>query len=345
MSADDSFAKLLESKLQTIPDEEPNKFIKYMYSTVHPGMLNLAIIDAKEMLERISNNSSEGTENTKLYNVYFTLGTEGLQQSLYNGALGALLWLQDYIDIAKTSFGCSDKEIEITKQVLRKINLPHITDVIVNPKTGEINSTSNCRHYAAFLGSFVQWLTTGTTSFKIDGPMRTNYEVCKFLTSLSLNSFPSIPFTAYYVGQVRTNDQMETSEQLSKIIDFSKYMTVESISVNQPKFVIQPVNAPLISITGHPLSDMVYGNTSSDGNIEWLGLFNESEEFAKVCANSGLSIKDVKKYIYQTSYDKHKQNLSNGDKIAMFINSQGFIKELFELRHSENETEDMSYDI
>lgn len=322
-----TYSQLLQAKLREIPNEDPTKFFKYMYSTIHPGMINLAVKDAKKALAR------EQKKTGQFVNVYLTLGSDGMTESLYTGCIGALLWLQEYIDIAQTSFNCTKAEVETTKQVLRKIGLPHVTDVGQNDK-GEIIPRSTCKHYASFLGSFVQWLTTGVTSFKVDGKMKSNMELCRFLSSLSLNSFPSIPFTAYYIGTIKNNDPMTLAERMSKIVDFNKFMTAESFELNQPKFIVQTENTPLVGISGHPLANIIYGQ-ENNGNVEWFGLFQDSDEFNRICVKNGVSSKDVKKYIYQTSWNDHQKKISEGDKMALFIQSQNFIKEVFELRHSE----------
>lgn len=322
-----SFAQILQAKLHEIPNENPNDYLKYMYSTIHPGMIQLAVRDSKKFLLK------ENKKNGKPVNVYLTLGSDGMSESLYTGALASLLWLQEYIDIAKTSFNCSAQEIEITKKVLRTIGLPHPSDAKVDA-ANVIQPVSSCRHYASFLGSFVQWLTSGVTSFRVQGAMKTNMELSRFLTQTALNSFPSIPFTAYYIGSIKTDDIMELTEKISRIIDFSKFMTDESIELNQPKFVVQTGDAPLIGITGHPLANMVYGQ-ESNGNVEWFGLFQESEEFNKICVKNGISAKDVKKYIYQTNWTEHQKKLAEGNKIATFVQNQNIIKEVFELRQKE----------
>ena len=323
-----SFGQLLQAKLHEIPNEDPTKYFQYMYSTIHPGMMTLAVKDAKRTLMR------ENKKSGKNVNVYLTLGSDGMTESLYTGAIASLLWLQEYIDIAKTSFGCSSAEVETTKKVLRKIGLPYSLDASVDEKTGELKASSSCRHYASFLGSLVQWLTTGVTAFKVQGKMKSNMELSRFLSSLALNSFPSIPFTAYYIGSIKTEDPMELSAKMSRVIDFNKFMTPESLELNQPKFIVQNENTPLVGISGHPLANIIYGQ-ENNGNVEWFGLFQESEEFNKICIKAGVSVSDVKKYIYQTSWKEHQRNISEGNKIALFIQSQNFVKEVFEMRHQE----------
>lgn len=335
-----TFGQLLQAKLREVPNEDPMSFIKYMYSTVHPGMIQLAVKDAKLALTK------ENKKAGKPVNVYLTMGAEGMDESFYTGAVSALLWLQDYIDLAKTNFDCSQADVDVVKKVLRKIGLPHVSDARVENRSVDADgkevsgqspqlvATTTCRHYAAFLGSLVQWASTGVTSTAIQGKMRSNLELSRFLSKLALNSFPSIPFTAFFIGNVKTADMMDFAERMSRVIDFNKYMTPESITLNQPKFVVQTDNAPLVGISGHPLSNMIYGQ-ENNGHTEWFGLFMDNPEFSNLCIKNGVSVKDVKKYIYMTSWKDHQLNITKGDRLALFIQNQNIIKDVFEMRHKE----------
>jgi hypothetical protein len=195
----------------------------------------------------------------------------------------------------------------------------------------KMTPNSTCRHYSYFLSDFVAWLSTGITAFKQKDKVRTNMELSRFLTGLALESFPSIPHTAYYIGTIKTNDMFNLSEKLAKAVDFTQYMSDKSIELNQPKFVVQTENSPLVGIAGHPLANMIYGQIRND-NVSWFGVFQESEEFKKMCINAGLVPSDVQKYVLVNGYESHKKNLLKNDPIAKFIESQKYTKEIFELR-------------
>ena len=200
---------------------------------------------------------------------------------------------------------------------------------------------ATCKHYASFLFSYITWLSTGETAFPSDTRIRSNMELSRFLTNTSLNSFPAIPYTVYYVGTVKTNDMANLAERLHSCFDFKKYMSDESITVNQPQFVVQNRYAPLVGIAGHPLGNIIYGY-ENNGKTEWYGLFTSSDEFEKICIKNGVSSKDIKKYIYQTDPETHKRNLLKNDPIAQFINSQRLAKEIFETRHKFYDIEGLS---
>ena len=200
---------------------------------------------------------------------------------------------------------------------------------------------ATCKHYASFLFSYITWLSTGETAFPSDTRIRSNMELSRFLTNMSLNSFPAIPYTVYYVGTVKTNDMANLAERLHSCFDFKKYMSDESITVNQPQFVVQNRYAPLVGIAGHPLGNIIYGY-ENNGKTEWYGLFTSSDEFEKICIKNGVSSKDIKKYIYQTDPETHKRNLLKNDPIAQFINSQRLAKEIFETRHKFYDIEGLS---
>ena len=315
----------LSAAIHSVPNEDPIQYFNSMYKTISPIMIQEAVRVAKKELQK------ENKKNGKPVNVYLTLGSDSLTRSLYTGAIGSMLWLNDYLSVAGEKFGVSQADIETTKKVLRAVKLPQAFDAKFNEKTGELEQSSSCRHYSAFLASFVAWMTNGTSLVQCRNKLRTNLELTRYLTGLALNSFPSIPFTAYYIGSIRSLDMMDLAEKMSKIVDFTKYMTPESIVLNQPKFVVQNESAPLVGISGHPLANTVLGQ-ESNGNVEWFGLFQESEEFSKICQKAGLTPKDVKKYMYQTTEKEHRRNLEKGDKIAQFIQQQNFTKELYEMR-------------
>lgn len=222
-----------------------------------------------------------------------------------------------------------DKE-DINRKFDEQIEMIHNT---------KYNAT--CKHYASFLFSYITWLSTGETAFPSDTRIRSNMELSRFLTNTSLNSFPAIPYTVYYVGTVKTNDMANLAERLHSCFDFKKYMSDESITVNQPQFVVQNRYAPLVGIAGHPLGNIIYGY-ENNGKTEWYGLFTSSDEFEKICIKNGVSSKDIKKYIYQTDPETHKRNLLKNDPIAQFINSQRLAKEIFETRHKFYDIEGIS---
>ena len=225
--------------------------------------------------------------------------------------------------------GEDDKE-DINRKFDEQIEMIHNT---------KYNAT--CKHYASFLFSYITWLSTGETAFPSDTRIRSNMELSRFLTNTSLNSFPAIPYTVYYVGTVKTNDMANLAERLHSCFDFKKYMSDESITVNQPQFVVQNRYAPLVGIAGHPLGNIIYGY-ENNGKTEWYGLFTSSDEFEKICIKNGVSSKDIKKYIYQTDPETHKRNLLKNDPIAQFINSQRLAKEIFETRHKFYDIEGLS---
>ena len=311
--------------ISSVPNEDPVPYFNSMYKSINPLLIQEAVRVAKKELQK------ENKKNGKPVNVYLTLGSDGNTRSLYTGLIGGLLWLFDYIDLAGPSFGVSATDMETTKKVLRAIKLPQVFDAKFNEQENKLEESSSCRHYATFMASFVAWLTNGTTLVTCKNKLRTNLELTRFLTGLALNSFPSIPFTAYYIGSIKSNDMMELAEKLSRIVDFNKYMTPESITLNQPKFVVQNESAPLVGISGHPLANTILGQ-ENNGNVEWFGLFQESDEFTKLCQKAGITSRDVKKYIYQTTEEEHAKNLEKGDKVAQFIQQQTFTRDLFELR-------------
>lgn len=344
-----TFAELLQQSLLTIPNEDPVEYFNNMYKSINPALVQEAVRNARAEVAKESK-KYEKNKQCKLANVFLTLGADSLTQSLYTGVIGTLLWLSDYIDAAGERLGVSKNDIEITKRTLNTLRLPQAFDAKFDESTGELVASSSCRHYATFLSSFVSWATTGCTKVtcRVENggntpapsttpTLRTNMELTRFLTNLALGSFPSIPFTAYFIGSTRVPDLMELAEKLARVIDFTKYMTPESITLNQPQFVVQNESAPLVGIIGHPLANTILGQ-ESNGNVEWYGLYQESEEFAKICQRAGINSKDVKKYMYSVSENEHQKILEHGNtdpryRVAKFIESQSLTKEIYQLRN------------
>lgn len=259
------------------------------------------------------------------------------------------IWRETDEEHEKRTKPIIEKINQIREEELKHEELKHEEDrEDINRKFDEqiemIHNTkynATCKHYASFLFSYITWLSTGETAFPSDTRIRSNMELSRFLTNTSLNSFPAIPYTVYYVGTVKTNDMANLAERLHSCFDFKKYMSDESITVNQPQFVVQNRYAPLVGIAGHPLGNIIYGY-ENNGKTEWYGLFTSSDEFEKICIKNGVSSKDIKKYIYQTDPETHKRNLLKNDPIAQFINSQRLAKEIFETRHKFYDIEGIS---
>ena len=119
---------------------------------------------------------------------------------------------------------------------------------------------------------------------------------------------------------------------MGKLIDFKKYMTPESIMLNEPKFVVQTDNSPIVGVVSHPLTNTVVGQTTGSGGFEWLGLFEASDEFEKICVSNGFTSQEVKKYLLGVDKQTHMKNVQKRDKIALFVESQHIVKQALELR-------------
>lgn len=338
---------LLNALVAQSSDENPLDYFDKIYSSVNPIMIINAIESARELVR------SESAKNKKakdVAEVYVTLGGESLNQSLYTGIIGTLLWLPNYITDAAKQLGIDDRSIEICKSVLDRCSLPKVHDVqelTVDNQKIQIKPSS-IKHYTAFLTSIVSWLNSGVSSFKINGVMKTNYELAKYLSSVALESFPSIPFGCYYVGSCKTTDTMKLTEKLGKAFNWLDYMTKESYVINEPKFVVTTDNAPVVGIIGHPLTE-TFAVQTEDGVSKWLGLFVETEEFSNLCAQHGITINELKKYIIVNTPEMHKANLQNKDNIAVFIENQKMTNEIFKLRHQFSSVDtsclDENYDV
>lgn len=317
-------AQLFQVLVSKVTTEDPLVYLDSAYKSVNPGMLEHAISEAKEKFKELN----KKTDQKKL-NCYLTIGGDSYNQSFWNGCIATLLWLQDYLDIAKHSFHINNEEIQTCKNVLSRIQLPKVTDVTIEGT--DIKTISNCRHYAAFLSSVAHWCTSGISRIKTSESAHTNMEMVRLLGTTALNHFPSVPFAAYFIGQIHNNDPCKCAEAMASVVDFSKYMSAESLEINDPKLIVQTDNSPVIGTVTHPLTNTIIGqNTAS--SFEWLGMFSTTDEFDKICISNGLTSQDVKKYILTNDETSHSRNVQHKDKIALFVESQHLTKSMIALR-------------
>ena len=331
----DDLSIYLQGLLSSITTENPLDYFNDMYKSINPHYITVAKEEAKKVLK------SEAKKGDKQVNVYLTLGGDSINKFLMEGIIAALLWLPYYIEDVADVFKLSREDIETTKKVLSSIALPKVFDAIDIDNSNEKQTSSNCRHYASFLITIIRWLTTGITSFKQTGDEgRTNLELVRYLTATALNTFPAIPYCAYFLGQTKTTDMAKLAEKLAKSVDFREFMTSESYQINSPKFVVQTPDAPLVGISGHPLGELYVGMLDdTTKKTEWFGVFVKSEQFEQLCTENGLTVNEVHEYIMGISKEQHKQILRDSKneryKIANFIEKQGneLIKTGFDLFH------------
>lgn len=297
-----------------ITSENPLDFTPLMYKTVNPLAVKLALSDARALLKK------ENKKSDREYNVYMTIGSEYSSERLFDGLIGAMLFFEDYLDIAADRKKLDKKDVETAKKVFRSIDLPTRAD-----------ANTNCRHYALLIESFLTWLSTGFTQSPIKGDMRNNYEMVRFLRAMAFEQFPAIPPAIYYVGTVKNDNPMRLAERMHSVFDFTKYMSKISVELNDPKFVVTTANAPLVLQAGHPLSNLFLGE-DKDGETTWLGVFLETEEFGRICLENGIPVKDVKRYMIENTMESHIKNVHKNNKIAKFIESQNLAKSIFEQR-------------
>ena len=326
--------ELLNAMISNIPEENPVTYFDKMYASINPGMIMAAVEEAKRIIKLENNQSKKGKKKKEQAEVYLTMGGDSLNKSFYTGIIAGLMWLPNYIRDVSSKMGISTQNMETTLNVLKECKLPQIHDVkeeTINDTKVAINP-SNVKHYSAFLGAIVSWLSSGVTDFVVKGTMKTNLEMCRYLASAALNTFPSVPFCSYHLGTVETSNIFDLSEKIGKSFDWTKYMSNECYLLNEPKFVTTTPNAPIVGIVGHPLTETFIAEIK-EGQAKWVGLFIETEEFSKICANNGLTAEMIKKYIIATSEQEHEINVKNKDPIATFIESQKITKQCFEWRH------------
>lgn len=322
MNINDFFCSLVNK----IPDENPMTLFDDIYKNINPMMMTTALAEARDYIKSVKSKPSDPSAD-----VFLTLGGENLNKSFYTGVIAGMLWLRDYISISAPQVGISDGDISQFIKILDLINIPKVQDIHEETVNGVKITVepSSVRHYTSILSSVISWANNGTKI--ISKKPRSNMELVRYLSSAALNTFPSIPFCAYYVGSVKCPDPLNLAEKIGTTIKWTDFMTDENYTINEPKFVVTVSDAPVVSIPGHPLSD-TYISEIKDGKARWLGLFIENDEFNKLCVQNGINSMDVKKYIIKYTWKEHQINLGKHDKIAEFINKMKVIKEAFEMK-------------
>lgn len=343
MEHKDDLAQHLSLLLSTVTTENPLEYFNDMYKSVNPQCINIARTEAKKILDK---QSTKASKDDKPVNVYFTLGGDSINKFLMEGIIATLLWLPYYIQDVEEVFKLPHEDVITTLKVLNSIMLPKVMDAKDIENTNNKETASNCRHYASFLIAIIRWLTTGVTMFHNTGEGRTNMELVRYLAATALNTFPSVPYCAYFLGQTQTPDMAKLTETLSKEIYplLQELMTKEAYQINSPKIVVQTQTAPLVGISGHPLGELFVGMLDdTTKKTEWFGVFVKSEQFEQLCTEHGMSINEVHEYVMGISKAQHQKILQDKkhDKhhIAEFIEQQGneLIKTGFDLFHKNDD--------
>lgn len=316
---------VLNQIISQIPLEDPLKYLDNMYDSCNPQLVSWIVEKGKEEAQKLNNK-----KGSKEANIYFTMGNTNYNRALFNGFFGGILWIEDYIKNKGSDYDIHDDELRTFSKVMRKMGLPQISNVKNIENEDQITKYS-VRTYDACLSNFVIWLSRGSIANSTDAKhTRSNKEVINVLTSSSLSSFPAIPFTSYYLGTVKTNDDILTlSEKISKNVEFTKFVSDKFLEINEPKFVVTTSNAPITNIVNHPLVVNEYG-IRNNNKVEWVSGFIQNEEFERICLKHGLSSDIVKKYILTTSKETLMKDISQNKPIAKFIESQKIIMQAFD---------------
>lgn len=336
-----NITEILNQIIAQLPNEDPLKYLENMYSSVHPGFIDYAITIGKDKLAKLNNKKGANQAN-----VYFTLGSENYTRSRISGFLSGILWIEDYVRSKGEELGVTSEEIKTYCTVLRKMGLPQIVDTYCDGKKYSIKT------YEAVLSNWLLWLSVGSLASKTSSTSsfvtRSNKEVCEVLTSSVMGSYPAIPFTSYYLGTIKSDeDVMGLAEKFYKDIKFDGKISDEFASINQPSYLVTSVNAPVVSMVGHPLCLHTIGLTDSNnpGSVEWFASFFANKEFEKICMKSNLTSKDVAKYMISTSLEKHQKNIENNLPIALFIRDQKITDGIYNLLRKSDGLIEMSKDV
>ena len=326
---DYNYAELINAIMSTISPDDPFKYLEQMYSC-SPAFIQTAVINGKEKLAKINNK-----KGSNVVDVYFTLGNENMTRSRISGFFSGLLWIEDYIREKKDALKITNAELNTFSKVLNKANIPTISAMRDVLEVGEKPKVQTLRTYAACLGSYAIWLSRASLANKSGSKVtRSNVEACNLLTAGCLNSYPALPFTSYYLGTIKTNeDVLAISEKMYKESRFDDYITDEFAQINAPSFLVCKAGSPVVNCVNHPLCMKTIGLTSSNGpdsNITWHAGYAHAREFDQLCQKHNTSSAAVSKYIITTSWEQHQENVRKNDPLALFIEKQKIVKEIYE---------------
>lgn len=324
-----NYAEVLNAILSQLKPEDPFKYLEVMYSC-NPAFILNAIDNGKEKLQKLNNKKGVHTVD-----VYFTLGKENATRSRFSGFFSGLLWIEDYIRSKASDLKITNEELKTFTNVMRKAGLPSILDMHKILEIGDTPHNYSVKTYAACLGSYMMWLSTATLANKAGAEVsRSNAEACNLLVADCLKSYPALPFTSYYLGTIKTNDDPLTlSEQMYKDSKFSEYVTDKFAEINAPSFMVCRQGAPVVNCINHPLCVQTIGLTGANGQdsrVDWHAGFATTQEFDNLCQKHNTSARAVSKYMILTSLEQHKDNIQKGDPLALFIDQQAITKEIYE---------------
>ena len=315
---------VVNALIREMPNENPLKYLENMYDSLSPAFINFGIATAKEKAKSLNNK-----KGTKEVNIYFQMGTENVSKSRISGFFSGILFIEDYVRSKGPTMGITPSELKTFTDVLRRAGLPTLADAY-KPE----GVTYTTKTYEALLSAWLVWMSRSSVANRQGATVsRSNKEVCDVLTSSSLGTFPAIPFTSFYIGTIKTNEDIPTlAEKMYKGTKFDKYISDEFSAINEPKFVVASSNAPVTSLGLHPLVFNVTGiPDSNSNNVEWWSGFSQSNEFAKICMKNNLTPKQIAIYMLSTSIEQHKRNIESKNPIALFIKEQKIMDATYEL--------------
>lgn len=324
-----NIAELINTLIKEMPSEDPLKYLGNMYDSVNPAFINFAVSKAKEKAAELNNK-----KGTKECQIFFEMGQENISRAKISSFFSGLLFIEDYVRSKGPTLGITPTEIKTFTDVMRRVGLPTLTDAYT--QDGPVYSTKT---YDAVLSAWLLWMSRASiVNRQGSEATRSNREVCDVLTSSALASYPGVPFTAYHIANIKTNEDIPTiAEKLYKGTKFDKFISDEFAAINEPKFVALTANAPVAAIAVHPLVFNATGLVDANSNtVEWFSGFTQNAEFTKLCMKNNLTPKQVAVYMLSTSLEHHQRNIEAKHPVATFINEQGITRAVYEqLRKSD----------
>lgn len=309
-----------------LPDISIENCIASTYKHVNPAVVQSVLSTVKNMASTIKDEMN-GTP----VNVFMTFGGNTNSADYIAGYIAGMHFIQDraYLHYQEGKNNVTKEDVNDLRRILAKLDIP--TFKIEDPENDQVFK-NKASEMSELLLDFVTWSKDNNNDmlmYKAKFPEASNkellpvsnYDVSNAISAFAMNTLPSVPFTSFFIKQIRTSNPLELSKQLSKDVNFYELFSKEFVELNGPKIVVQSDRCPIMGTYPQPLGQLIYGEIDGP-DVTWMGLFTESEELNALCKQANVSIKDVKEFILTATADKYKKALADKNPVAMLIDKQ-----------------------
>lgn len=312
-----------------LPDISVENCIASTYATVNPAVVQGVLSQVKNIAAGIKDDQSGSTVNA-----FMTFGGNTNSADYLAGFIAGIHFLQDkaYVAYQDSTNGFNRDDLHKLREVLAKLNIP--TYEIENPENDK-TFKEQADYLSELLCDFISWSKNNSQEMMIYKSKHpevnrekllpvSNYDVASAISAISMNTLPSVPFTAFFIRQFVSSNPLELSTKLVRDVKFEELFSKEFIELNGPKIIVESEKCPIMGTYPQPLGQLIYGEMDGP-DVTWMGMFVESEELKRLCKQANVSIRELKEFIINATYDKYKQELANKNPVAVLIERQKLI--------------------